>query len=242
MIDRVVTSLKWVRWRLGIATTDRAVGLQHELAFWDEAFRTRGRAWPDDYRARLDPETPLSTYHRQFIDHLPQEEIRILDVGAGPLTVLGKTHPHKRLVVVATDVLAASYDRILEKYAVTPHVRTLPADAEQLSDIFGASSFDLVNAQNSIDHARDPLEAIRQMILVAREDCFVVLNHAENEAEHEGYHGLHQWNFSLEAGQLVVRSLTERFDVSRLFGKLATFEASREDRWVRVHIRKKRGG
>jgi hypothetical protein len=74
----------------------RAAQLRDELRFWDRWFRKKGLEWPDDYRTRLNPNAPLAEDYRQLIDHLPQDEIRILDVGAGPLTVIGKRHPSKR--------------------------------------------------------------------------------------------------------------------------------------------------
>ena len=64
----------------------RRAGLNFETDFWDDYFRTRGGRWPEDYRRRLDPSTPLDPMHRPFIDRLKPTDVRILDVGAGPLT------------------------------------------------------------------------------------------------------------------------------------------------------------
>ena len=109
-------------------------------------------SWPSDFAERLDPTTQLSEYHRGFVDRLPDHEIRILDVGAGPLTYLGKHLPGRTLTIVAADALAPHYDRLLAKHRVTPLVRTIAAEAERLTDVFPENSFDLVNARNCIDH------------------------------------------------------------------------------------------
>ena len=216
-----------------------STGLKEEMEFWDDWFRTKGSIWPEEYKRRLDPLQPLSWYHRDFIDHLPGDRVRILDVGSGPLTVLGKTHPSKDLIIVATDALAHKYDDLLSKYGIDPPVRTISANAEVLTRVFPENSFDLVYAQNSLDHSYDPLEAIRQMIGVAKEGRFIVLDHVENEAENEHYRGLHQWNFSVQEGDFVISSRSIVIDVSRELSALGDFVSSSQDKWVRVHIRKK---
>lgn len=224
--------------RVGVNKTWSS-GLKEELEFWDEWFRTKGSIWPDEYKRRLDPLEPLSHYHRDFINHLPQDKVRILDVGAGPLTVLGKIHPSKELVIVATDALAREYDDLLSKHRIDPPVRTILAKAERLTRIFPENSFDLVYAQNSLDHSYDPLEATRQMIRVAKEGCYVVLDHIENEAENENYQGLHQWNFTVREGNFTIASRDIVIDISRELSSLGELVCSSENNWVRVHIRKK---
>src|SRR2546430_5369848 len=82
---------------------DRSVALQEEIQFWRDWFLTGGLQWPYDFRERFDPDQPIQPYVAAYIDRLDAEYVRILDVGAGPLTKLGKTHPSKRLEITATD-------------------------------------------------------------------------------------------------------------------------------------------
>jgi SAM-dependent methyltransferase len=220
------------------AVASRDAGLEHELGFWDEWFKTKGLSWPEGYQARFDPELELSAYHRSYIDQLPQQEIHILDVGAGPLTILGRKHPNKRLTIVATDVLAAQYDRLLEKYNITPLIRTQYADAERLVEQFGHDRFDFVHAQNCIDHARDPIEAIKQMLYVVKPGCLVGLKHLENEGEYANYQGLHQWNFTIQHGRLILKSKFKRTNVAEAIAGLGQVECSKQDRWVIARIQK----
>ena len=42
------------------------------------------------------------------------------------------------------------------------------------------------------------------MALVTKPGGFVLLQHYRNEAKHNGYAGLHQWNLSVKAGHLLV--------------------------------------
>lgn len=216
----------------------RAAGLREELRFWDEWVRTKSLAWPGDYQNRLDPQFPLSADHRAHIDLLPHKEIRILDVGAGPLTILGKTHPSKRLKIRAVDVLADRYDELLAKYNVQPIIRTEAAEAERLCQKFEENSFHLVTARNCLDHAVDPMEAIRQILLVTTRRCFAVLDHAENEGETQGYQGLHQWNFTVMNGDLIIEGAGRTINVSKQLSSLGDFYCSLKDKWVKVRIRK----
>jgi SAM-dependent methyltransferase len=217
----------------------RADQLEDELYFWDRWFKKRGLQWPEDYRNRLDPDLPLAEEYRELIDHLPQAEIRILDVGAGPLTVLGKKHPSKRLLITAVDVLAEKYDELLDRHGIQPIVRTEYAEAEKLIEQFPQDSFDFVNARNCLDHTADPVEAVRQILLVTKKDCFALLDHAENEGEKQGYSGLHQWNFTIRDGNFIIEGAGAATNISHLFGHLGDFQCSIRNNWVRVCIRKR---
>ena len=241
MLSKVSAYIKRGAQAFATATRSRTEGLEDEVRFWDEWFRTKGPQWPDDYQNRINPDLPLSEYHRRFIDHLPQEETKILDVGAGPLTLLGKRHPSKRLMIQATDVLAEKYDELLLKYSIHPAVKTTFAEAEKPTDKFAENTFDLVNARNCLDHAVNPLEAVRQMLLVTKKGCFAVLDHAENEGENQGYHGLHQWNLTVVDGDFIVKGKghAHAVNVSRRLAHLGDFQCSVKDKWVSVHIRKK---
>jgi SAM-dependent methyltransferase len=93
------------------------------------------------------------------------------------------------------DALADQYDAILDKYHIMPSVRTEKLEAEKIAQRFPANTFDLCFARNCLDHAYDPEDAILQMITVTKPGCYVLLEHFRNEAEENGYEGLHQWNF-----------------------------------------------
>ena len=215
-------------------------GIEHEVKFWDKYFKTKGLDWPEDYQQRLDPTLPLSDYHRQFIDPLPVNPVRILDVGAGPLTVLGKVHPTKHLEIIPTDALANHYDRLFEKYSVIPPVRTQLSKAEDLTQLFPESSFDFINAQNCIDHSEDPVRAIQDMVKLVKPGCYVAMLHGENEAEAENYLGFHQWNFTIRDGAFVIFGKTETHNMTEELAAIATVESHRDEgQLIAVSILKK---
>jgi ubiquinone/menaquinone biosynthesis C-methylase UbiE len=219
-------------------TANRKAGLWHERRFWRRYFQTKGLAWPEEYARRLDPNTQLSEQLCALLAHIPKGKVLILDVGAGPFTELGKQHPSKKLTIVATDVLAREYDALLQRYNIQPPVRTMYANAERLDEIFVENAFDLCVARNCVDHMANPLQAILQMLRVVKKGCYVVLSHAENEADARNYRGLHQWNFTVVNGDFIMESRSQYINISQIIRPLGCLECHAENGWVDVLIRK----
>lgn len=196
-------------------------GLPGELGFWRDYMITHGEPyWKEDYRARMDPETPLSGYITRFLG-APDRRIEILDVGAGPVTILGKRYPGYEVAITAVDALAEGYDQVLRELNITPLVRTQICETERLTERFAAGRFDVVFAHNTLDHHRDPVQSIREMIQVTRVGGYVVMSHFENEGLREGYNNLHQWNLSKEGEDMIVWTPGHRTSVAELAGPLA---------------------
>jgi len=194
-------------------------GIPAEVLFWDKYFRTKGLKWHVNYENRIDPTFPLQDHVREL---LPQRsEIYILDVGAGPITVLGKKCAGKSIHITAVDALADEYDKILRHYQIEPPVKTHKLDAEKLTTHFAPNTFDLVYACNSIDHSYNPEQAILEMVSVVKPGCYVLLEHAVDEGESERYSGLHQWNFSINPDrEFIIRSRNSKINMTRKFAKL----------------------
>ena len=131
----------------GLASRDE--GLNAEIDFWRTWLVGRGLEWPDDYDRRFDASLPLQPELMPFALATPTETVDVLDVGAGPVTRLGKAVPGKRLRLVATDLLADAYNALIDERRVAPLLRTRYADAEKLFATFGRESFDVVHAQNT---------------------------------------------------------------------------------------------
>jgi SAM-dependent methyltransferase len=213
------------RWRR------RAHGYDDELSFWRAWVETQGLTWPEDYRNRLDPMTPLRPDIAAYLDGN-----RVLDAGAGPLTILGKTVSGRAIDLVPVDALADRYNELLDEFGVTPPVRTIQGVSEKLGRQFPAGTFDLAYACNTLDHSRDPVAAVRQMALVTRPGGYLILEHHDNEAEYEHYWGLHQWNLAVVDGRLIVsKRSAEPIDLGAVLSSmLETVEAHQgEDRQTR---------
>jgi SAM-dependent methyltransferase len=240
ILDCLPTSLSRrtkLRWEAGVSS---------EVEFWDSWFRTKGLAWGHLYGERLDPNFALQSRPAALLAEQPKAgRVRILDVGAGPLTYLGKKSGTREIEIVAVDPLASEYDRILAKYQISPLVKTERLDAEKLSARFARGTFDLVTARNCIDHSYSPEKAILQMIHVVKPKCYVLLEHLENEAHNENWQGLHQWNFSLSAnGSFIISSRLNQVNFTEKYARLCSISCERinenkQGPWLITKIRKK---
>ena len=220
-----------VKWLLGRA---------HEIEFWDRYFQTKGLYWKSGFLERFDVERPLDRYVAGVLPLVEGGKLRVLDVGAGPLTSLSRGGTGREVEILAVDPLAQEYDRILGKYGFTPPIRTGFAEAENLLAKFPESTFDLVHARNSIDHSYNPMLAIRQMLAVTRPAGYVILQNKPNEATHENWVGLHQWNFSKEEDCFVIRNKTSATNVNRELAGAATVETELAENggWLVVKMKK----
>lgn len=241
--------MRWRRRRARAASTsgvDGAVerwadGLDEETQFWFRWLRDHGGQWAEDYALRTDPDAELQPHIRRYLSSRPERaSLRILDVGSGPLTVLGKRWGERRIEITAVDPLAERYAALFERVGIEPLVRPIPGEAEHVANLFPPASFDLVYAQNCIDHGYDPLRAIRQMLTLVRPGGLALLEHAIDEGEYMAYAGPHQWNFRADGERLVIWRPGLWVDAHSALEREAEIEIETlpELRWIRVALRK----
>jgi SAM-dependent methyltransferase len=181
-------------------------GIAHEVDFWSKFLRTGGLLWPAEYVRRLDPDAELDPALGAIVERVG-DGATILDVGAGPLTVLGTKWKQYEFSLRAVDPLAELYDRLLATCGATPIVpvvRTEFAVVEDLSAFFDPASFDIVHCRNALDHSFDPLQGVIEMLRIVKVGGTVMLRHNSNEAENEQYVGFHQFNLDVRDGIFVI--------------------------------------
>jgi SAM-dependent methyltransferase len=204
-------------------------GLPLEVDFWADYLRTRGGEYPEEFQHRTDPNNPVDDpFLLEAIDRVGGEQIKIVDVGSGPLTSVGTRdprHPQRRLEVTAVDPLAHDYQRLLLEAGVTAPAPPQVCRGEDVARTFGRGHFDIAYARNSIDHSVDALAAIASMLDAVRVGGAVVLLHRRREGEHHGYTQLHQWNLDVEDGRLVLFNQDQFHDVSKHFAEEANVTA-----------------
>lgn len=233
---RALTSLAG---RLGLRKLVWRWRLPTEVAHWDLWLRTRGANDPAEFERRLSPDLPLQGYLGALLPESNGRAYRILDIGAGPLSSVGKMFQGRKVDLVPIDPLATVYNALLEANGISPPVRTEHGEGEQIAQIYPENSFDLVHAQNSLDHVHDPLKAITGALRVVRPGGFVYLAHTVNEGAREGYGGLHQWNFALEGGSFTITSKTgQKTNVSRELANAARMNPSIHEGMLIVRIQK----
>lgn len=187
-------------------------GHQEELDYWQSMLD--GKVEQSAYLAfRLNPHTLLQ---ERYIDALPESsraDPQILDVGAGPLSPVGKTLNGKPLRLIPVDALADLYNKMLDKRGIIPAYRTLWAETERLTERVRPNSMDLVINCNSLDHSYDPIEGINQMLAVVKPGHCLLIEGYTNEGNHADYFGLHQWNMDVQDSRFVIWRPDYRIDV-----------------------------
>lgn len=228
-------------------------GLPHETAFWLRQIEGGDSRWPGEIEKRVQ-DRDLQEGFCAAIDAPEGAEVHILDVGSGPVSVLGTLWPGRSVVIHPTDPLADEYNAMLDRAGLKPRFRPIRCDAESLADLFGANRFDMVFCHNALDHCYNPVGAIEQMLAVVKPGMTVRLEHVQNEGVREHYVGLHQWNLAAEppgtpsderpatsdahGPNFVIWNPTSRVDVTaRLHGR-ASVRCLLVDNWLSVLIRK----
>ncbi|HKJ89632.1 MAG TPA: methyltransferase domain-containing protein [Oceanipulchritudo sp.] len=220
------------------ATRDKwEEGLPEEVAFWEDWLAGRTR-YAEDRALRLSSGRPFPWWAKPLIPGNPKR-IRVLDVGAGPVTALGNVWEARTISIVPVDPLAREYDAVLGKYGITPPIRTRYGVGEKLVEQFGPESFDFAYACNCLDHALDPVECYRQMLAVLRPGCSLVTFHEANEAEHQNYAGLHQWNFSVRDNRLLVWNAGGETDVVAECELAGGFRIEAERQYIKMTLTRK---
>lgn len=191
-----------------------AAGIHHEWHFWMDWAATKGGRWPDEFVQRMNPQTPLVPWVTQWAVEAKATHLRVLDVGAGPVTSLGYVPPQgMTLELVATDALADAYAQHLQSLGLVPPLTTRFALAEELTAFLPPDSFDIVHCRNALDCCFDPLRALSEMLRVLRPGGVIMLYNLPNQAEVEGYAGFRQHNLDVVDQRLVVWRGSERWDV-----------------------------
>lgn len=213
---------------------------------WQNALPTETRFWDKVASGEL-PEYQQSLMNRaagrlKFPPHLAKylktgRTTRILDVGSGPHTVIGKVDVPSPIEVVAIDPLADDYNATLKRNGITPSVPTIFGEAERLPD-YALGKFDLVYSRNALDHSYDPVTAIKNMLQSAEFDGAVYFEGSINEAEKQRYVGLHQWNFDISGSDLIIWNKEARHSLTEVFGDKAIVMVNESTTtWYKVEIR-----
>jgi SAM-dependent methyltransferase len=192
--------------RVGLRGQEWKQGLPEEIQAWEQMLKDGGRCWiQSEYQQRIDPNFELQEEFKRLIGpRSDNTNIRILDVGAGPLTSVGKRWGGQPVQLFAVDPLAEEYKVMLTRLGIHPPVVSQLGYGERLLEIFEKNYFDLAIASNALDHSYDPMLAIRQMFIVVKPQCYVYLGHFANEGITAGFTGLHQWNFNIRRGDLIL--------------------------------------
>ncbi|KAF4664330.1 hypothetical protein FOL47_005194 [Perkinsus chesapeaki] len=203
--------------------------ITRDLLWWSrmsaEEVYWRYRVYNDEYTYPLSMPRPLQRGLRRLIStgFTAGRAVKILDLGSGPLSLVGTLWHKHEIELVPVDPLAPFYRSLLHQVGVQPVVPSILGEVDNLPSLFTSGNvFDLAVSVNALDHTTDPVGAIFDLVGTVRPNGVVFLVLHRNEAEHEQGKGLHQWNFDVDdSNHLVVwrnRSSVglERYDLSEM--------------------------
>lgn len=176
----------------------------------------------------------LKFQYQSLIEHVASSPVRIIDVGAGPVTHVGTWHPSKKIEVTAIDPLAEFYGELLSEFDVTPLTPTIPGTAEQLEQLFAPDTFDFAFSRNALDHCSDPLTALSQVFSVLKPGCYFCLCGNSNESAKQNYQGSHLWNFEVREGAPMLWRPGITIDLAVTFADRAIVTKVTDGSWYTV--------
>jgi SAM-dependent methyltransferase len=223
----------------GLSPRDRwRKHLGSEAGYWERLIETPDR-FRDQFGWCLDPDLEVRQEElREAIAAVPRDRLSVLDVGAGPVTVVGRRWAGKAVQVTPIDPLADVYNEALRKSGIDVPVTTQQLAVEDLSKRFGAGSFDIAYCHNAIDHMPDPMLALDIMLSLVPPDGFVVVRCLPDEGERNSYYGIHQWNVDLDESEPVIWNRAERHVLREaLAGKAEVVSARMLGKWVTASFR-----
>jgi len=224
-----------------------AENLPWEAAYWEKVCQNLQNEDSEDYKMARDPDSKLQDFFLKYINK-SQSAVKILDVGAGPLTRINKKCDLAKIEITAVDPLADNYNEMLDKYKIQPLVRTQKCDGEKLSEKFPVNSFDITYSRNALDHSYDPVKCIEEMVKVTKSQHFIIIQIHENEACHLDYATIHQWNFSIRNEKLFGgnkifclngRDLSKKINLGEHFKNTAPLvDLNKENRFITAVFKK----
>lgn len=122
---------------------------------------------------------PGPYYFTRFFTHKHLPEVKIADLGSGPICTLGTLWGHIKITIFASDIQQPEYAKILTKENCTPLVPIEYQDMENLT--YPDNFFDLVHCVNAIDHTQNIEKALSEMYRVCKPNGYIYLRHARNQ-------------------------------------------------------------
>lgn len=165
--------------------------LEKEIMWWKKKWLNNPNS---SFPYKTNPKTEVQEYISKWFSSPFPDNFKILDVGAGPLTHIGKKYNEKFLNIIAVDALADEYNKFVEEIIHKFNLRqkTKKCQTENLRSIFNENEFDIVHARNTLDHSHDPIKCFKQMIEVCKTNGYIITYHEVKEGSNEKWQGLHQ--------------------------------------------------
>lgn len=196
--------------------------ISSEIKFWDTLMKSKGQSIHAEeiFSLRLSDTAPF-----MLDEEIEHEHLKFLDVGSGPFSRCGILSNKAQIEFTAVDPLAKIYQQLKKKYNLNSPIIPQTGIVENLSDYFKENSFDMIHMSNSLDHCFDPIEGIKQMLMICKIGGKIILRHNENEGSNAKYNGLHQWDIYLHKNKFFISGKEHAaFDIGDIIKDYAIVE------------------
>ncbi len=119
-----------------------------------------------------------------------KKDIKVADLGAGPINIIGNSWLNIFVRIYASDVLWPEYEQLWQQHKLKQVNPITYEDMEHLS--YPDNFFDIVHCRNALDHTKDLHQAIKEMKRVCKPGGYIYLAHAPSQKTRFGKN--HYWN------------------------------------------------
>jgi SAM-dependent methyltransferase len=184
-----------------------------ELLFWEKQAVGLG-CFSNNFFKKIDrikQKEIFPDYLMTYIESLVRENggvpISVLDVGAGPVSLLSWAHHQGLIKLTTSDILSHDYLSLLRAYKyehAIEGIQVKSSPGEQLINHFNENErFHLVFCNNALDHMDSPAIALQQMVEVAMPKGIIVISGRSREGTNEKWDGIHMHDLYIENGKLM---------------------------------------
>lgn len=167
-----------------------------------------------------------------------KKEIKIANLGAGGMNLIGDRRRDVKVKVLSSDFLAREYNEILERKKIDGLPPMEYQDMTKLT--YKDEEFDIVYCANALDHCNDPHKALEEMVRVCKPGGWIYLRHHAHEARRLGYHGLHQWNLDQDGEDCRIWNREKSFYLSTIYpGFTTSLKSIRKGSIITSYVQKK---
>ncbi|MFW9898237.1 MAG: class I SAM-dependent methyltransferase [Candidatus Thorarchaeota archaeon] len=132
--------------------------------------------------------------------------LRTLEIGSGPNSNLSYWVDKKLINVIAIDPLADIYKKMMKKLNYTYPIVPIKLKGEELLKVFKKESFHIIFAQNSLDHAENPLKCFKNGYKLLKKGGFFFVCSNIKEGSRKSWTGMHKFDIYVENNELFLEN------------------------------------
>lgn len=171
---------------------------------------------------KFNKSNPLAGYLISFLGD--KKHVKIADLGSGPFSIIGNYLDGVKLEIHLID--NQDFTDFWKKYQVIPFLPIEKANMEKLS--YADNFFDIVHCVNALDHTKDALSSVKEMIRICKSEGYIYIDCALDQMS-TGHK--HYWNVKKDGTFYNLRS---SFNLKDFGFEIKFIENNMEDRYNHI--------